>query len=225
MNKALSTLVVALLIAVPALGTSSASDLERVVENVQRTYEGAREFHASFEQTAEIKALEKVQKSKGEVWFKKPGKMRWNYYTPNRDEIVSDGSTFWQYDHEEKQVVETSIERVISTQGTTTFLQGLGKIKEQFNASFPTKGHRDAKGNYLVDLSPKDDSGDEVNRFTIVVDPKSWIVSAIFLYDPFNNKTIVNFSNIEINKGISDSVFKFKIPKGVEVIKAPPLIR
>ncbi|MEE9253107.1 MAG: outer membrane lipoprotein chaperone LolA [Thermodesulfobacteriota bacterium] len=225
MNKAFSMLVVALLIAVPALGTSSASDLERVVENVQRTYERAREFHASFEQTAEIKALEKVQKSKGEVWFKKPGKMRWNYYTPNRDEIVSDGSTFWQYDHEEKQVVETSIERVISTQGTTTFLQGLGKIKEQFNASFPTKEHRDAKGNYLVDLSPKDDSGDEVNRFTIVVDPKSWIVSAIFLYDPFNNKTIVNFSNIEINKGISDSVFKFKIPKGVEVIKAPPLIR
>lgn len=59
MKKVFSALVAALLIAVPALGSSSASDLEGVIDNVQRTYEGAREFHASFEQFAVVKALDK----------------------------------------------------------------------------------------------------------------------------------------------------------------------
>jgi len=110
---------------------------------------------------------------------------------------------------------------VVENPTTTTFLQGLGAIKDAFLAKFPKTGKKDPKGNYLVELEPKGRGGDEVNRFTVVVDPKTWIVKTIYLYDPFGNVTTVTFKDIEINRGISNSLFTFKVPKGVDVIKAP----
>ncbi len=196
-------------------------ELHRVISHVQKRYESTREFQASFEQASTVKALNRVQHAEGEVWFKKPGKMRWNYYKPSRDEIVSDGKKFWYYYRDDNQVVETSLDQVVDNPSTATFLQGLGNIGEEFKARFPDNGGRDKEGNYLIQLVPKDNSGDEVNKFTIVVDPKSWLVKMFYLYDPFGNVTTVTFKDIKINKGIADSLFTFRAPKGVEVIRAP----
>ena len=41
------------------------------------------------------------------------------------------------------------------------------------------------------------------------------------LYDLQGNITNVSFSDIKIDAGIKDSLFAFKIPKGVEVIEIP----
>lgn len=199
----------------------SAPSIDVVVDNVQKRYENTKEFHATFEQTAPIRALGTEQKARGEVWFKKPGMMRWNYYYPHKDEIVSDGSTFWYFYSEEKQVIQSKIDDVVETPGTTTFLQGLGTIKKQFKAKFSESGATDNKGYYVIDLEPRDTDSDEVNKFTIVVDPKEWIVSKLYLFDPFDNKTTIHFNDIEINKGISNKLFTFKVPKGVEVITPP----
>ncbi|MCL4245947.1 MAG: outer membrane lipoprotein chaperone LolA, partial [Candidatus Dadabacteria bacterium] len=93
-----------------------ASDgLDSVVDRIQKKYEHISDFHADFSQEAEVKALNKVQKAEGEVWFKKPGKMRWNYHTPAQDEIVSDGNTLWYYSQEEKQVIESPLSKVSDT--------------------------------------------------------------------------------------------------------------
>jgi len=217
-----AAVVLAVLAISPARVRANGTDeLDRVISNIQAKYVSVKEFHASFNQASTVKVLNKVQRAQGEVWFKKPGKMRWNFYTPYRDEIVSNGKRFWYYNKEDKQVVESSLEQVVENPTTTTFLQGLGAIKDAFLAKFPKTGKKDPKGNYLVELEPKGRGGDEVNRFTVVVDPKTWIVKTIYLYDPFGNVTTVTFKDIEINRGISNSLFTFKVPKGVEVIRAP----
>lgn len=47
------------------------------------------------------------------------------------------------------------------------------------------------------------------------------MVNTLYLYDPFGNLTKVLLKNIEIDKGVSDSLFNFQVPSGVEVIKPP----
>jgi outer membrane lipoprotein carrier protein len=194
--------------------------LDEIVNQVQSKYEKIEDFHSKFTQEATVKALNKVQKAEGEVWFKKPGRMRWNYYRPAKDEIVSDGSTIWFYNYEEKQVIKSPLDRVADTPTTTTFLSGLGNLKEQFKAQFSEPKSFDENGNYLIDLTPKQ-KGEEYDKFTIAVDRKTMFVRDIYLYDPFGNLTKVKLEDIEINKGIPDSLFKFKVPKGVEIIEAP----
>ena len=105
-------------------------DIESVVGKVQQNYEKISSYHADFTQEAEVKALNTVQKANGEVWFKKPGMMRWNYYKPNKDEIVSDGNSIWYYSQDENQVIESPLANMSNSDSSTTLLSGLGNIKK-----------------------------------------------------------------------------------------------
>ncbi len=216
------TLVFALIFIISAAECFSAQNenLDSVVDKIQSKYEHIEDFHADFIQEANVKALNRVQKAEGEVWFKKPGMMRWNYYEPSKDEIVSDGQTMWFYNEEEKQVIQSPLSQVSDSGTTTTLLSGLGKIKELFKASFSNSKEFETNGNYFIDLQPKEDEED-FNKVTVSVDKASMIVNAMYLYDPYGNLTKVTLNNIQIDKGVSDTLFNFKVPDGVEVIKPP----
>lgn len=217
MNKVLSLILMIFIFAIHA--RAQETNLDSVIDGVQKKYEEISSFHASFTQASEVKALNKTQISEGEVWFKKPGKMRWSFDTPNKDQIVSDGKTLWFYDEEEQQVIETPIAQVSETQSTTTLLSGLGNIKELFNASFTQPGDIIPNGGYLVDLVPRGE--EEYNKVTISVDKNDMMVNTIYLYDPFGNLTTVKLADIKTNGTVSDSLFDFKAPQGTEVVKPP----
>ncbi|MGH7885200.1 MAG: outer membrane lipoprotein chaperone LolA [Thermodesulfobacteriota bacterium] len=204
-----------------AAASADSPDIEAVVGKVQENYEKIHSYHADFTQEAEVKALSTVQKADGEVWFKKPGLMRWNYYKPNKDEIVSDGKSIWYYSAGENQVIESPIENMEGSDSSTTLLSGLGNLKKLFNYKFSSASATDSSGNYLVDLSPREQDIENFSKVTIMVDKKSYMVNRIFLYDPFGNTTTINLKNLEINKNISDSTFTFKKPKNAEIVKVP----
>ena len=218
MSKKIYTLLLILFLFTVPSGAQD-KDLESVIDGIQKKYEQINNFQALFAQESEVKALNKTQFAEGEVWFKKPGKMRWNYNAPNKDQIVSDGKTLWFYDEDEEQVVETPLVQVSETQSTTTLLSGLGNIKELFDASFAETKNMNPNGGYLVDLVPKGD--EEYNKVTILVGEKDMMVNTIFLYDPFGNLTTVKLADIKIDTTVSDSLFNFKAPEGTEVVKPP----
>ncbi|MGB2690867.1 MAG: outer membrane lipoprotein chaperone LolA [Thermodesulfobacteriota bacterium] len=218
MTKKIFTLL--LMLFVSAVHSSAQEkDLDSVVDGIQKKYEQINNFQALFTQTSEVKALNKTQNAQGEVWFKKPGKMRWNYNTPNKDQIVSDGKTLWFYDEDEKQVIETPLGQVSETQSTTTLLSGLGNIKKIFDASFAEPGDINPNGGYLVDLVPKGE--EDYNKVTISVNKNDMMVNTIYLYDAFGNLTIVKLTDIETDTKVADSLFNFITPEGTEVVKPP----
>lgn len=200
---------------------SRSLDIESIIKNVQSKYEKIDNFHAEFDQEAEVNSLKTVQKAHGEVWFKKPGKMRWNYFKPSKDEIVSDGINIWYYNQVENQVMESKIASLTSENNSTTLLTGLGNLDNIFDSRFSTMGATDQAGNYQIDLTPKDQESEEFNKVTIVVDRETKLVNKFFIYDLFGNVTTIKLKNLELNKKIKDSVFKFKVPKGAELLQVP----
>src|SRR3954467_1105837 len=89
-----------------AAGTSAPAgrlDVKGVVERVQKRYDGAADFRARFGQTLTNAAFGRKTSSSGEVLFKKPGRMRWNYEKPDPKLYVADGGTLWLYEPEDKQ--------------------------------------------------------------------------------------------------------------------------
>ena len=216
----LSTIFILFCISLP--GITKAENLDDVVNRLQKKYEGINDFHSDFVQEADVKALGKVQKAYGEVWFKKPGKMRWNYYSPSKDTVVSDGNKLWYYSEQENQVLESTLADISGDTSSTTLLSGLGKIKELFDVKFVSdKGLKDSKG-YLLQLIPKDLDEEELQNTVIInVNKSDSLVSTIYLFDPFGNQTKISLLKTEINKKISDKLFKFKSPKGAEVVKLP----
>ena len=116
----------------PAVGQSQTPSLDEIVTRVQTQYDTHADFKAHFVQESMVKSLGKKQVSEGTVSFKKPGKMRWTYQKPFKQEIISDGKTLWNYRPEDQQVMVSQMSQAVQGKVPSTFLAGLGNLKLDF---------------------------------------------------------------------------------------------
>src|SRR6266481_9788400 len=90
-------LALALAVVTPARGETIApvsapvkSDLKQVLSRLQRHYRDTNSFSAKFNEEIATVGAPKRQRQ-GTVSFRKPGRMRWDFATPEVQTIVSDG--------------------------------------------------------------------------------------------------------------------------------------
>jgi len=202
------------------------ASVDDVATKVQEVYEKAQSYKAHFVQEVTLKTIDKTEKDEGTVCFKKPGKMRWEYRKspeqPLLQLIVSDGETMWFYTPSEKQVLVDKVERLLSSKTAMDFLSGMGNLKGEFKVKFSkAKGLVDRGKYYLLELRPKDHPKDAGGKLLVAVSKASFMVDQSFIYDEFGNRTRIIFDNVEINTDLADDLFKFEIPKGVEVVNPP----
>jgi outer membrane lipoprotein carrier protein len=202
----------------PALGKGQTLPLDEVVARVQEQYEIHTDFQAHFVQESLIKSLGKKQQAAGRVYFKKPGKMRWVYRKPTKQEIISDGKSLWTYRPEDKQVIVSQMARAFQSKAPSTFLAGIGHLKGDFQARFvkePSPGV-----DYSLELTPVEAEG-SLEKLFLRVDQKNFNILQAKIQDAMGNVTQINFSKIQFDNNLSDSLFTFTPPKGVEVFPMP----
>jgi outer membrane lipoprotein-sorting protein len=175
----------------------------------------------------------------------KPLMFRFDYFRPMPQEIVSNGRTLWMYLPANRQVVVSDVRFFFDSHGSgqdsnraENFLQGLGRISKDFLITYSAEGG-DAQGNFVLELTPRRSSS-MITKLHLVVNRESVIryvaqgrrivfdplqPSAVFpvlastVYDHNGNITSVEFSNIRSNVWVSDAVFNFVVPAGVEVVR------
>ena len=190
-----------------------ADDLNTIVSRLQKTYEGIQDIQADFVQFTTSAAIKQTHKADGVVYFKKPGMMKWEYKSPNKDIIVSDGIDIWVYQHDIGQVMIGNA-LASGTSISNNFLAGIGNLKKDFDIELAEKEN----ATYLLKLNPKTPQPN-VQRLYIAVDKKTFLVTKTIVYDMLGNETKVVFENIKSNKSLPNNMFKFKIPEGVKVVK------
>ncbi|MBI5326955.1 MAG: outer membrane lipoprotein chaperone LolA [Deltaproteobacteria bacterium] len=190
-----------------------ADDLNTIVSKIQKTYDGIYDIQANFVQLTTSASIKQTQKAEGVVYFKKPGMMKWEYRSPNTDIIVSDGKTLWAYQQDIGQVM-TGNASTNETSISNNFLSGMGNLKKDFDIELAEQDNI----SYVLKLKPKAPQPN-VQKLYIAVDKKTFFVVKTIVYDLIGNETRVIFENIKINQSISTSIFKFKIPEGVKVVK------
>ena len=67
----------------------------QVAANLQAKYDRIRDFSADFTQVYESGVLKRKLTEKGKLQVKKPGRMRWDYTSPEKKLFVSDGSRIY----------------------------------------------------------------------------------------------------------------------------------
>ena len=202
----------------PGPGRGQTASLEEVVAKVQEQYEIHSDFKAQFVQEATIKTLGKKQQAEGMVYFKKPGKMHWIYRKPTKQEIVSNGETLWTYRPEEKQVVVAKMAQAFQSKAPSTFLAGIGNLKRDFQARFVTEPSPGT--DYSLELTPLESQG-SLEKLFLLVDRKNFYILQARIQDAMGNITQISFSKIQFDNKLSDSLFTFTPPKGVEVFNMP----
>ncbi|HEX6837308.1 MAG TPA: outer membrane lipoprotein carrier protein LolA, partial [Polyangia bacterium] len=126
-------LIVAALTAVAQAQEKKPESAATVVARVQKYYDATRDLRAKFEQQLESPSRA-PSKATGVVWLKKPGKMRWDYATPDKNLIVSDGTTMWFYDVDDEQAYKQDL-KGSTLPAQVSFLLGEGKLEKEFDVS------------------------------------------------------------------------------------------
>lgn len=194
----------------PAL--SFAGDASDVVSRLRQKYESITSVQADFDQEVSSRGMPAV-KSSGRVWFKKPGKMRWEYSGPEKDLIVSDGRTIWLFQPDLGQVIEKDASSTAASMATD-FLSGMGRIEKAFAVSLSAG----EGGDHVLTLTPKGEDP-AMQRLVLSVDRKTFLVRKTVLTDHFGTKTTVAFRNMKLNPSLKDSLFRFTPPKGSSVVR------
>lgn len=189
------------------------ADLHQILSGVQNFYAEAADFQAVFVQTYTYQAYQRTQISKGKVYFKKPGRMRWDYTEPVPKVFVSDSETFWIYEPEERQAFRQPLKKA-QLPVALTFMSGEGNLEDAFDAKLlPALND----STYHIELVPKANEGD-YRALRLEVDRKTFAVTASTVVDPVGNTNHLAFSDVKTNRDLKDSGFRFVPPEGVRIL-------
>src|SRR5438105_330820 len=195
------------------------ADLNAQLDRIQRQYKETRSFSVSFH--AEIEPAGRMKRTlDGIVYYRKPGRMRWEFKSSERDQaqelIVSDGQNLYNYQPDLNQVIESPVKDAFRTSAAAAFLLGVGDVKREFDAS-PV---HETSGDRLTHLRLKPKNGGDT--IEMALDPHTLDIVKLTLTDQLGDVTSLAFSNIKNGVTLQDSLFVFKAPPGADIVKPPP---
>jgi outer membrane lipoprotein carrier protein len=186
-----------------------------VVRKLQARYDATKDFTADFTQTVEAATLGKPLQSTGQVLFKRPGRMRWEFVEPEKQTIVADGKLLWVFQPEHHQVLKTPFRAAFQSATPISFLFGVGQLKDDFDATLVSTGSDVIR----LRLVPKREH--EIGVLVLDVSPQTYDIAAAEVADPLGNVTRLAFSNLKRDVGLEDSQFTFEVPPGTDVVETP----
>jgi outer membrane lipoprotein carrier protein len=183
---------------------------------IQQKYNRVHDFTADFTQTYEGGVLRKTSTEKGTLQVKKPGRMRWEYTSPEQKLFVSDGQKIYSYLPADRQVIVTSVPSDDRATTAVLFLVGKGDLVRDFNVSYTDAPAPDA---IALRLDPKSHQAD-YDWLVLAVDRESLRIRTLIAAEREGGRSTFQFSNYRENTGLADKIFTFKIPRGVDVVNA-----
>ena len=151
-----------------------------------------------------------LQEVSGQFFFKKPNLFKWDYLKPLKSQLISDGELLYLYDPDLKQVVISQLKKIGGVSPAmllvTNNVESLFKIttiRDKEIDWFKAVPHDPEKANFkevFINFSQ-----DTLNHMRII--------------DGFDNKTEIQFININQNTKINDAFFLFNTPDDIDVIK------
>lgn len=188
----------------PVFASDAANQLNRILADT-------RTLAADFRQVSINEAGQPGKISRGIFLLAKPGKFRWDYHQPYKQEIVANGKKVWFYDADLEQVTVKQLGNAI---GSTPALLLTGQVKLDENFLIEDQGVRE--GMRWIRLIPRS----EDNSFKYIsIGIQGDNLQGMELNDNFGQLTRISFSNIKINNSVEPGRFEFVAPPGVDVFE------
>jgi len=198
------------------LAQAPAASADPLAGAVQQHYQQVRDFTANFEQAYVGGALKRRTVERGTVAIRKPGRMRWDYESPEKKLFVSDGTRMYFYVPADKQVRVSALPAEGRVPTPILFLAGRGDLLRDFRVE-EVAVPPGAAGSRALRLRPVKPEP-EYDTLTLVVDGSSYAIRQLVVVDGQGGSSTFSFTNLKENVGVPDSRFVFTMPKGVDVV-------
>jgi outer membrane lipoprotein carrier protein len=219
----LRTIAIIAVLLQTAMAQAPATDpaAQTLAQTLQRKYDGIHDFSADFQHTYRGGVLRKEAVERGHLLVKKPGKMRWEYTSPEEKLFVSDGVKMYSYIPQDKQVLVQSVPQTDQVSMPTMFLSGKGSLSRDFTPSMAEASKGAAPGTLALKLVPKSPQPD-YDWVILEVAPRTLELRGLVTADAQGGRSSFSFTNLKENPGIADKQFVFTIPRGVDVVTDSP---
>jgi outer membrane lipoprotein carrier protein len=216
-NRRRSARVFVILISTLASGSGWCEDspaLTALVRRVQAFYRDSGGIVANFTQTLESRTFQSPQEETGTVYLKAPGKMRWEYARPRGKLAVCDGKKVYLYLPEDRQVLVGTLQDLDAGALVTRLLLGETSLFSQFKVEEEPK----TEGRETTSLRLVPRAADfPYESLTVEVSRDRGAIHRIAMLDPLGNRMEYRFDDIRVQKSLSEKLFNYQIPRGVEI--------
>lgn len=204
---------------------TAANGINALETFVQSTQSGKSDFTQVV--TSPVKAVAnsdekpapKVKTSSGTFEFVRPNRFKFTYKKPYEQTIVADGVTLWLYDQDLNQVTAKKQSQTLGS--TPAALIASAPNLKALEAQFKLQNAPDADGLQWVLATPKQADG-QIQTIKVGLKTgadKSVSLSALEILDSFGQRSVMTFSNTQLNPKFAADAFKFTPPAGVDVIR------
>jgi outer membrane lipoprotein carrier protein len=210
------------------------ADSKVSVARLEARYRPAKTLQASFlERYTENGRL--IRMEAGTAYFKRPGRMRWEYEAPEKNLFLVDGKTAWFYVPADHSVTRVPASQSADWRTPLAFLADGIKVSRvcgqivdaidekpenpehamlycELRGAAASKREKSAPGELP---SQKPANGEAV---FFEVDRNTGDLVRVLVRDPGGIGIEFCFANWRIDSPVSDSLFHFEVPKGVAIV-------
>ncbi|MEP7273804.1 MAG: outer membrane lipoprotein chaperone LolA [Acidobacteriota bacterium] len=190
-------------------------ELSRVVDGLQAKYRRLQTLSADFTQVYTARG-ERTRRESGRLLLKKPGKMRWDYTSPEAKLFVSDGRVIVEYVPSEKVATRTRVKESSDLRAPFMFLLGRGDLRRDFSKIEWANEAPTHAGNRVLRLIPK--RAGEFRELMLEIDLATLQLARLSFIESDGARSDFSFTNLRENPPASDLQFRFEPPEGVQVI-------
>ena len=205
--------IATLLIAIQA-GWAYSGGLESLDVFVKTVKAGRADFTQVVTSPAKAGQAPRVKSSSGTFEFSRPNRFKFLYKKPFEQSIVADGQTLWLFDADLNQVTARKQSQALGS--TPAALIAAAPDLRALQADFTLADAPDLDGLQWVAATPKSKDG---QLQAVRVGFKATALVALEILDSFGQRSVLTFSQMDINPALSAAAFQFKPPAGADVIR------
>ena len=189
---------------------SVAADLPKVLKDVEIRYNHTKTLEVRFDEI--YQAQGRTRNEAGNLFLRKPGRMRWQYTNPPGKLFVSDGKAVYFYSPDTNRAEKMKLKETEDMRAPLAFL--LGRL--EFNRDFGRYSYRQEGSALFITAVPKSDKLPyrEVS-FVVTQDSR---IERLIVRGQDSSVLDFSFSGEKVNPPINDQMFRFQLPKGAELV-------
>ncbi len=199
----------------PTPQTPARADLSAIIRGLEARYQAAKSLKATFlQRRSEGKRVHEIEA--GTVYFQRPGRMRWEYESPETKLFVSDGKWVWFYVPADRTVTRAKVKEAEDARVPLAFLTGKARLGRFCRRVELADAHVLAPQDFALRCLPKS-AGAGFHEAIVEVTPE-YALARIMVREAGDIETEFRFANWQENLAVPEALFHFQAPPGVAIV-------
>lgn len=198
-----------------------------------------RRFEARYKHASTLRAVfyERYGSGKGtgeaesgDVYFSRPGRMRWDYESPQKKLFIVDGKNVWFYIPDDHTASRSTLKNSSDWRTPIALLAESADLGKACRSVQLVQSPHEPGGDELgpavngadsvlecMPRSKSDETGQPISGVLLTIDPDGYLVRVV-IQQPGDATTEFRFGNWQENVHIAETMFHFAPPSGVEIV-------